>query len=156
MNNLRFCHLFRTKTCFRFFASQLGCSGLYVTKRDISLFLLLNCSVSSFMTTKWCFRLFLNEFLLFSALFHWTLFWALMQLNYTLFRFITPKKFFRLLLLNWADSKKTFICLFLSYHPDVSQTTIFLFLLLNQAVFSFIEPETSSFSLFAPNLPCLA
>ena len=117
---------FRTKTCFRFFASQLGCSGLYVTKRDISLFLLLNCSVSSFMTTKWCFRLFLNEFLLFSALFHWILFWALMQLNYPLFRFITPRKFFRLLLLNWADSKKTFICLFLSNHPDVSQTTIFV------------------------------
>ena len=68
--NYAFFSFLAPKTCFGLFA-KLGCSGLYVTKSNVLLLLLLNYSGFSVMTPKRCFRLFVAKFVLFSALFHW-------------------------------------------------------------------------------------
>ena len=93
--NYAFFSFLAPKTCFGLFA-KLGCSGLYVTKSNVLLLLLLNYSGFSVMTPKRCFRLFVAKFVLFSALFHW-------RLSFELFAAKLPViSLFRLLPLNWA------------------------------------------------------
>ena len=104
--NYAFFSFLAPKTCFGLFA-KLGCSGLYVTKSNVLLLLLLNYSGFSVMTPKRCFRLFVAKFVLFSALFHWRLsfelfaaklpvisLFRLLPLNWAIFSLITPKKGF--------------------------------------------------------------
>ena len=68
--NYPFLGFFAPKTYFGLIAAKLGCSGIYVTKSNVLLFLLRNYAAFSFMTPKRCFRLFVAKFTLFSALSH--------------------------------------------------------------------------------------
>ena len=50
--NYPFLGFFAPKTYFGLFAAKLGCSGIYVTKSNVLLFLLRNYAAFSFVTEK--------------------------------------------------------------------------------------------------------
>ena len=83
---LCFSKLSSTGACSRLIPAKLSRFGLFLTKYNVFVFLLLNYVFFSFMTEKRCNKAFVAKFMPFSALSYWRLFPASMQLNYVSFR----------------------------------------------------------------------
>ena len=129
------------------FAANWAVLGLISRKATFPHFLFLNYAVFSYMTPKRCFCLFVAKFTLFLVLSNWRL-CSQMQPNAAKLRllyylignvFTLVCRWIELLLA--LSQPKDVSCLFSANHPDVSQTTLFPFSQLNQAVFTFREPK---------------
>ena len=123
--------------------------GLISRKATFPHFLFLNYAVFSYMTRRRCSCLFVAKFTLFLVLSNWRLSFKLlcsqMQPNYVSYIYLIGNVF--TLVCRWIEQllalsqPKDVSCLFSANHPDVSQTTLFPFSQLNQAVFTFREPK---------------